>query len=122
MTQHGSDAYRWILQNTEYMLETPDEAFDWVFMLTDEDWQLIITRWNELTVHAREALAYIVCEGPARPSREMLLRALRDPDTNVATQAAESLSSQRELYGEEFPSLDIDSQRLVASLIEDDAT
>ena len=122
MTQNGSDAYRWILKNTDYMLETPDEAFDWVFMLTEHDWDLLVAQWDEQTVHAKEALAYIVCEGPSRQSREMLLRALREEDTDVATQAAESLNSQRELDDENFLPLDEESERLVASLVEQDAT
>lgn len=122
MSRSGSDAYQWIIQNTESMLETPDDAFDWVFMLTEDDWQLLMTRWNEFSVDAKEALAYIVCEGPPLPSREMLLRALRDTNTDVATQAAESLHSQRELYPEEFLPLDLEAERLVASLVEDDAT
>jgi len=122
MNQNGSEAYRWILQNTDSMLETPDEAFDWIFMLTDDDWRLLMAQWNEQTAHAKEALAYIVCEGPSRQSRDMLLQALRDSDTNVAMQAAESLNSQRELDGEAFPALDAESERLVASLVERDVT
>ena len=120
MNESGSDAYQWIVRNTDYMLETPDEAFDWVFMLTEEDWQLLVSEWDQRTPHAREALAYIVCEGPSRESRDMLLRALRDNDVNVATQAAESLRSQRELDGEDFPPLDPESDELVASLTEED--
>lgn len=78
MNQNGSDACRWIVQIGNYVLETPDEAFDWVFMLTAEDWQLLSARWDDQTVHAKDTLAYIVCEGPSRQSREMLPRALRD--------------------------------------------
>lgn len=122
MTSNGSDAYRWILENTEYMLETPDEAFDWVPMLTDEDWQLLMASWDEFTVHAKEALAYIVCEGPPRQSREMLLRALRDENPDVAIQAAESLNSQQELFEDEFDPLDAQTQQLVASLVEEDTS
>ena len=120
MNQHGSNAYRWILKNTDNMLETPDEAFDWVFMLTDDDWQLLNAHWDDRTPHGREALAYIVCEGPSRQCRDMLLRALRDKDANVALQAAESLISQRELDGEGFPPLDSESDQLVESLRESD--
>ncbi|PQO34611.1 hypothetical protein DTL21_13960 [Bremerella cremea] len=119
MTQNGSETYRWILDNTEYMLETPDEAFDWVFMLTDNDWQLLVAHWDERAVHAKEALAYIVCEGPSRQSRDMLLRALRDQDRHVVAQAAESLKSQRELDGEDFLPLDVQSDELIRAYLKD---
>ena len=86
-----SDAYRWIDANTDYMLETPDEGFDWVFLLTDHDWKLLDASWGARTPFAREAIAYVVCEGPAVQSRKILLRALRDPNSDVAVQAAQSL-------------------------------
>jgi hypothetical protein len=122
MNEDGSEALRWVLQNTDYMLETPDEAFDWVFMLTENDWRLRSANWDDLVPTAKEALAYIACEGPSKKSRDLLLRALRDKNTDVATQAAESLKSQQELEGEEFPPLDPESDRLIASLTQGDDT
>jgi hypothetical protein len=101
------------------MLEAPDEAFDWIHMLTEQDWRLLISRWDDFTAHQREALAYIACEGPSQQSREMLLLALRDKNPDVAVQAAESLSSQREHDGMEFPQLDLESERLIAALADD---
>ncbi|MDV6030211.1 MAG: hypothetical protein F9B45_08905 [Phycisphaera sp. RhM] len=116
MFDAGSDAYRWLDRHAEYMLETPDEAFDWVFMLTDYDWDLIDATWDQRSTQSKEAFAYVVCEGPSRNSRRMLLRALRDTDSDVAEQAAESLNSQRELDGSDFPVLDDDSEQLIAKL------
>lgn len=85
-------------------------------MLTDQDWDLINATWDERSEPSREAFAYMVCEGPSRESRKMLLRALCDNDPDVAEQAAQSLKSQRELDGENFPPLDPESDRLVAAL------
>ena len=116
MTINGSEAYRWIDRNSEYMLEAPDEAFDWVFMLTGDDWDLIDATWESRSAASREALAYIVCEGPSQDSRRMLLRALRDSDSNVAEQAAVSLQSQQELDGDKFPALDPVSEKLVSQI------
>ena len=50
----------------------------------------------------------------------MLLRALRYPDSDVAEQAAESLKSQRELDGSDFPALDLESEQLVEMLTAED--
>lgn len=116
----ASDAYRWIDANTDYMLETPDEGFDWVFMLTDHDWDLLNASWDSRTPDAREAIAYIVCESPSVQSRAILLRALRDPHRDVAVQAAQSLHSQREIDGDSFPPLDSESARLIELLVDDD--
>ncbi|TWT85076.1 hypothetical protein CA13_65580 [Planctomycetes bacterium CA13] len=120
MVDAGSEAYRWLDRHSEYMLETPDEAFDWVFMLTDDDWDLIDASWEQRSAASKEAIAYVVCEGPSRDSRRMLLRALRDPNSDVAGQAAESLASQRELDEYAFPTLDFESERMVATLTADD--
>jgi len=116
----ASDAYRWIDANTDYMLETPDEGFDWVFMLTDHDWDLLNASWDSRTPFAREAIAYIVCEGPSAQSRPILLRALRDPNPDVAGQAAQSLCSQREVDADNFPPLDPESAKLIELLVDDD--
>ena len=113
MNQNCSEAYQWIDANTDYMLETPDDAFDWVYMLNDTDWELLASTWESRSPFAREALAYIVCEGPHLESRPMLLLALKDPDKNVAGQAAESIRSQFELFGAECLPLDVESQQLL---------
>ena len=121
VTEAGSEAYRWINANAEYMLETPDEAFDWVYMLKESDWELIVATWDSRSEFCREALAYIVCEGPPIQSRNMLLRALDDTNADVAAQAAESLKSQKELFGDDFPKLDNATMKRVLELADSDA-
>jgi hypothetical protein len=37
----GSDAFQWLDANAVDSLRSPDEAFDWVFMMTDGDWTLL---------------------------------------------------------------------------------
>jgi hypothetical protein len=122
MNPNGSEAYRWILENTADLLETPDEGFDWIFMLKNDDWQRLCIHWNQLSVDAKVAIAYIVCYGPAIQSREMVLQALHDENAIVARQSAESLNNQRKLYGEDFPPLDSESEQLIALLAAEDET
>ena len=103
------------------MLETPDEGFDWVFMLTESDWKLIEESWEDRPPHFREALAYIVCCGPPIQSRNMLIRALSDANNDVAVQAAESLVEQQRLFGDDFPILDDATMQRVIELTTSDA-
>ena len=115
-----SDSYRWINANIDSLLETPDEGFDWIFMLTDSDWELLDASWESRTAPARESIAYIVSDGPAVQSRSILLRALRDSNPAVAGQAAESLRCQRVLAPDSFPPLDAESADMVESLLAND--
>ena len=116
----GSEAFWWIDRNADYMLETPDEAFDWIYMFKSDDWQLAEELWDQKPVGWREAFAYIVCEGPAGPSRNILLRAIRDDNHDVAAQAAQSLLSQEELDDVDWVPLDSETRRLVDALAYED--
>ena len=115
-----SDAYRWIDANADELIAAPDEGFDWIYMLTECDWKALNESWDSRTQREREAIAYIVCQGPSIESRDILLRALREPNRCVARQAAQSLRDQHELDGVEFPPLDPKSAKLVEQFAEDD--
>ncbi|QDT66458.1 hypothetical protein [Calycomorphotria hydatis] len=116
--ESGSLAYHWLHENVEYSTEAPDEAFDWVFLMTGPDWKLIVDSWHQKDDSTREFFAYIVCNGPVLQSREMLLLALNDANANVAQQAAETLQAQREDFSDQFRVLTDRDQRLVEELIE----
>lgn len=116
----GSEAFHWIDRNADYMLEAPDEAFDWIYMFKPDDWKLVEELWDQKPDAWREAFAYIVCEGPAGPSRNILLRAICDANQDVAGQAAQSLLSQEELGDIDWTPLDLEIRRLVVALAEED--
>jgi hypothetical protein len=90
----GSDAFRWLDANMVASLESPDEAFDWVFMLKEKDWPLLEAIWSERSAVWREACAYILGECPTPPSQRLLRLALADAENAVASQAAVSLCAQ----------------------------
>lgn len=90
----GSDAFRWLDANMVPSLEAPDEAFDRVFMLQEEDWTLLEAVWPERPAVWREACAYIVGECPTPASQRLLRLALSDAENAVASQAAISLCAQ----------------------------
>ena len=86
MSEHeliGSSAFQWVDANAESSLDYPDEAFDWVFMLTDRDWELLDKVWSSRSSLWREAVSYFVIDGPICASRPMLLRALHDSNEDV---------------------------------------
>lgn len=112
----GSEAFHWIDRNADYMLEAPDEAFDWIYMFKPDDWKLVEELWDQKPDGWREAFSYIVSDGPAGPSRNILLRAIRDDNQDVAAQAAQSLLSQEELGDVDWIPLDPETRSLVASL------
>jgi hypothetical protein len=93
----GSDALQWLDLNVADSLLAPDEAFDWVFMLKDGDWPLLESLWFDRPPEWREALAYVLCEGPVQPSQRLLVQALFDPHKHVAVQAADTLAHHREI-------------------------
>ena len=119
MTQ-VSDAFQYVNRAGEYMLTAPDEAFDWIYMFTESDWILVEEVWTDRPAVWREAFAYIVCEGPAGPSRSILLRALSDESREVAIQAAQSLLSQEELRDEDWTPLDQETKKIVEALASED--
>jgi hypothetical protein len=114
----GSDAFQWLDANAVDSLRSPDEAFDWVFMMTDGDWVLLDQVWDSRPPLWREALAYIVVDGPVAESRCMLLRALRDPNDDVARQAAISLCHQYIEYPDLAIEIDTESSAIMRDLIE----
>jgi hypothetical protein len=38
----GSDAFHWLYANMIAAADAPDEAFDYVFMLSPHDWSLLV--------------------------------------------------------------------------------
>lgn len=89
------DGFDWLDKHLIESLQTPDEAFDWVFMMSDGEWIMLESVWDERQAEWREALAYLVCDGPIRQSQSILRRALFDPNLRVAAEAACSLCNHR---------------------------
>lgn len=113
----SSDAFRWLDANAEESLTAPDSAFDWVFMMTEHDWSLVDRVWSDRSSLWREAFAYIVVDGPIHGSRDMLLRAVRDPHNHVAQQAAISLCHQYVQYPEDRIEIDGDTVQIIRDLL-----
>jgi hypothetical protein len=101
--QIGSEAFRWLDANMVVSLHAPDEAFDWVYMLSADDWPLLESAWPERSAKWRESCAYILGEGPVAPSQRLLRLALADTNDDVATQAAVSLCAQMLEHPDEAP-------------------
>lgn len=104
-SKNGSAAFQWLDANMISSADAPDEAFDWVYMTTQDDWDLLQSVWDSRCAHWREALAYVVIQGPADKSRPILRRALYDEVEGVAQQAAVSLCAQA-IDCEEAPPID----------------
>lgn len=68
----------------------------------------------------REAFAYILCEGPAGPSRNIPLKAILDENRDVAAQVARSLLSQEALGDDHWIPLDSKTRKIVVELASDD--
>jgi hypothetical protein len=96
-SSQGSAAFRWLDQHLIESLESPDEAFDWVFMTQDADWRLFEEVWEQRPAKWREAFAYVMCNGPIRESQTLLRRALFDPNVDVAAEAACTLCHHRSI-------------------------
>ena len=116
-SRQGSDAFLWPDANAESSLEAPDSALDWVFMMTPHDWTLVDSVWSERSSLWREAFAYVVVDGPIDHSRNMLLRAVRDLDDNVAQQAAISLCHQYVEYPDDQITIDTETVSVIRNLI-----
>src|SRR5258707_410489 len=101
--QSGSEAFRWLDAHMIESLQTPDEAFDWVHLLRPDDWQLFDRVWAERPPRWREALAYVLTDGPISQAQPLLRRALSDSDLDVASQAAISLCHQMLEYSDKCP-------------------
>lgn len=84
-------------------LYSPDSAFDWVFMLQPDDWPLIERAWSQRSPLWREALAYVLIDGPLVQAQQILRRALTDNEFSVACQAALSLCHQMLEYPDGVP-------------------
>ena len=79
---------------------SPDAAFDWIYMMHDEDWHLLTEAWKVRPPEWRESCAYILGEGPTLEGFPLLRQALFDENLNVAVQAACAITSQRNYLNE----------------------
>src|SRR5689334_10928352 len=80
---------------------SPDEAFDWIYMMHEKDWKLLEGAWENRSSDWRESCAYILGEGPVPESIPVLQKALFVESQAVALEAACSYSQQRLNHGEE---------------------
>ena len=94
------DKYFWLVQR-EPEREAPDDAFDWIFMMKDDNWTALDREWPSRPEGWRRECAYVLGEGPAGFCAPRLERAILDSNSSVALEAARSYAS---LVGEN-PSL-----------------
>ena len=102
----GSAAFRWLDANMIQSLVEPDEALDWVYLATPEDWALLEAAWDSRSPDWREAMAYVVGNGPTRESRSLLRRGLFDRNLRVAQQSGISLCHQYVEFPEDAVPID----------------
>ena len=73
---------------------SPDEAFDWIFMMEEDDWAALTMAWTVRPSGWRRECAYILGSGPVAKTLPFLATAVFDPDFDVAVEAALSYSNQ----------------------------
>jgi HEAT repeat protein len=95
---------------------SPDEAFDWIFMMHEEDWHLLTEAWQNRPPEWRESCAYILGEGLVEESLPLLRQALFDENFDVATQAACAIASQRLNLDEEAPAIPTLDDEIISQL------
>ncbi len=107
MNNQPSEALQWMESNLEEALMYPDEAFDWVFMLKDEDWRLLSVIYKTKSELWREACAYVFSEGPVKESKDIMLLALSDKCKRVREQAAETICHHLREYLRAFTHMEL---------------
>jgi hypothetical protein len=95
---------------------SPDEAFDWIYMMHGRDWELLEEAWGTRPDRWRESCAYILGEGPVPESIPLLTTALFDKSEAVTVQAACSYAQQRLYHGAVVPLDDRIVERLRAAV------
>ncbi len=97
------EAFNWLDENMVDASEAPDEATDWIFMATPQDWTRLHDVWPVRPTAWREAFAYILNQAPIRQAQSILRIAIYDADADVASQAALSLCDQMREFPDEAP-------------------
>ena len=90
----GKAELKYLLDNMTDALDAPDEHFDCIHMLSDNEWTTLEAELSTRPPSWRESLAYVLAEGPTDQALPLLSVLLRDGDANVAQQAALSLVDQ----------------------------
>ena len=85
------DAFDWLDRHLPQSLLAPDEAIDWIWIIDDEDHELLMAAWDKRPPEWREALAYVVGQGDMDYVMRILRRALSDEVSDVALQAVVSM-------------------------------
>lgn len=81
-------------------LDAPDEALDLVFMLDAAAWTELSTRVSSLQDQEREALAYLLGEGP-EAGKSILGVLAKDDVPAVRAQAEESLAALKKFAADD---------------------
>jgi hypothetical protein len=84
----ASDAFHWLDRHMIESADTPDEAFDWVYVIHNQDWPLFEDVWKRRPDEWREAFVYLLCNGPVRESQRILRLGLFDSNLKVSAEAA----------------------------------
>jgi hypothetical protein len=107
-----SQNFIWLDAHLLEVFESPDEAVDVIFMLTESDWEQLEAAWEQRPSKWREALAYLLGEGPITKGQLLLRRALFDTDSKVADEAARSFCEHctRSIEEENDETVEIDPE------------
>jgi HEAT repeat protein len=87
----GLAEFQYLVANMTAALVAPDPHFDCIHMLSEVHWTKLR---DEVATHPpdwREALAYVLSQGPTHEALPLLSELLRDTHVSVAQQAALSL-------------------------------
>lgn len=117
-----SEAFDWLEANLNdpETIETPDEAIDYISMIGDDEWPLLLQLWDERSVHWREGLAYLVSFRSAKIALPFLRKAIFDENADVCVQGLLSLSDLVNENGETFQlsATELEQARKVSQLEE----
>jgi hypothetical protein len=112
----GLAEFEYLVANMTEALVAPDPHFDCIHMLSEAHWGKLR---DQVATHApdwREALAYVLSQGPTHEALPLLSTLLRDAHACVAQQAALSLVDLTDLEPAlVIPEGDLNVMRQIAS-------
>jgi len=71
--------------------EDPDEGIDYIFMLDQEEWKILVGEWNDRSISWKSVVTYFVGFLRLPVNKEILIKAINDEAISVYEQGLLSL-------------------------------
>lgn len=104
-------------ENVYEAIDSPDEAIDYIFMLEDEDLELLAKEWNKRDDEWKTAISYLIGNLKLKDNQKLLIKGLSEQNREIIKESLLALH-QSITEDDDEPEISLELKNCALSAIE----